>query len=198
MSQSQPTRHSLLARLGDFKDADAWVEFVELYTPLIFGWTRQRGLQDADAADLAQEVMRAVAKALPAGRYDRAHGRFSAWLYTITSRKILDFRRKQAGHLNAGQDLLGAVQSLDDSEAHWQREYEARVFAWAGERVRGEVSEQAWQAFWLTAVEGRSGTEACSTLGITVGAVYAARCRIKARLREVVRDAEGNGDNHKR
>ena len=65
MNVAPLTRPSLLARVRDLEDAEAWREFVHLYTPLVYGHCRRHGLQDADAADVAQEVMRVAAGAMP-------------------------------------------------------------------------------------------------------------------------------------
>jgi len=51
MGEFPPTRASLLVRLRDAHDADAWGHFVSLYAPLVYGYARKQGLQDADAAD---------------------------------------------------------------------------------------------------------------------------------------------------
>src|SRR5262245_57546191 len=124
-----PTRASLLVRLRDGGDQDAWRQFVDLYAPLVFGWARRRGLQEADAADLTQEVLRAVARALPAQGYDPTRGAFRGWLYTVTRNKLNTFQGRQArGERGSGdsdvQERLEAVEAPDDSEERWQREYE--------------------------------------------------------------------------
>jgi len=199
MPEPPPTRASLLARLRDPRDGAAWGQFVDLYAPLVFGWARRRGLQDADAADLTQEVLRAVAASLPAEGYDPAKGAFRGWLYAVTRNKLSTFLARQGrtvrGSGDSGvQQLLEGVESPDDSERRWQQEYEGRLIAWAGERVREEFAEKTWRAFWLTAVEGRSGESAAKETGLSVGAVYVARCRVLARLREVVRQALDEGE----
>ena len=74
----QETRQSLLLRLRDARNAEAWEQFVEVYTPLIYSFCCQHGLQDADAADVAQEVMRAVARTMGGFEYDPERGR-SRW-----------------------------------------------------------------------------------------------------------------------
>ncbi len=56
--RSPPTRASLLLRLRDAQDGGAWREFVDLYAPLVYGYARKQGLQDADAADLSQDEPR--------------------------------------------------------------------------------------------------------------------------------------------
>jgi RNA polymerase sigma-70 factor (ECF subfamily) len=54
----EPTQPSLLVRLRDPADEAAWVTLVSTYLPLVYGYCRKCGLQDADAADVAQDVMR--------------------------------------------------------------------------------------------------------------------------------------------
>src|SRR3954467_1636548 len=98
MHDSPATRASLLVRLRDAGDTGAWQEFVKLYAALIYGFARKRGLQDADAADLMQDVLRAVANASARLEYDPARGSFRSWLFTVTRNKLynfLDGRRRQ-------------------------------------------------------------------------------------------------------
>src|SRR5215212_11031011 len=85
------TRASLLVRIRDGHDQDAWQEFVKLYGPVVYGFARKRGLQDADAADLMQDVMRSVSAAIARLDYDRNQGTFRGWLFTISRNKIFNF-----------------------------------------------------------------------------------------------------------
>src|SRR5690348_4768465 len=101
MQESPATRASLLVRLRDTSDGEAWQEFVHLYAPVIYGFARKRGLQDADAADVMQDVLRSVSAAVPRLEYDPGRGSFRGWLFTVTRNKILNFldssrRRVQA------------------------------------------------------------------------------------------------------
>ena len=66
MAEVPPTRPSLLVRMRDAHDQAAWADFVRLYAPAIYRFARRKGLQDADAADLTQEVLRSVADAIAA------------------------------------------------------------------------------------------------------------------------------------
>src|ERR1700758_5358810 len=101
MEQSPATRASLLIRLRDPHDKEAWGQFVRLYAPVIYGFARKRGLQDADAADLMQDVLRSLATALGRLDYDPVRGTFRGWLFTVTRNKVFNFldkrgRREQA------------------------------------------------------------------------------------------------------
>src|SRR5260370_28946159 len=90
-----PSTHpSLLVRLKNRQDSVAWGQFVEIYGPLIYGFARRHGLQDADAADVMQETLRGVAGAVDRLKYDPAKGSFRAWLLTVTRNKLRNWREK--------------------------------------------------------------------------------------------------------
>ena len=196
MEQSPATRASLLVRLRDPHDEEAWGQFVQLYAPVVYGFARKRGLQDADAADLMQEVFRSVAGAAGRLDYDPKRGSFRGWLYTVTRNKIYTFL-DGATAAGARQRRLGAQTLLEEQAGRedgtgelWDQEYERGAFAWAAERVRGEFQESTWQAFWLTAVEGQGARDVGRQLGLSPGAVYVAKSRVIARLREEIRELE--------
>jgi len=189
MANLPTTRPSLLLRIRNAEDAEAWRDFVRMYAPVVYGYGRNRGLQDADAADLTQEVLRAVSAGAGRLEYDPRRGSFAGWLFTLAHHKLHDLlarqRRQHAGSGDtAVQAALEQQPARTDDQAVWHHEYERRLFHWAAERVRPSVQESTWRAFWLTAVEDKSGKEAATELSMTVAAVYLARSRVMARLRE--------------
>jgi RNA polymerase sigma factor (sigma-70 family) len=114
MDRTPPTRPSLLVRLRDRQDERAWFEFTEIYAPLIYRLARRRGLQDADAADLTQEVLRAVARAVESDAYDPARGSFRGWLFRIARNLVVNHPIVQARTPHSSGDT--AVREL--LEAH--------------------------------------------------------------------------------
>lgn len=200
MAEPPLTRVTLLHRLRDGKDADAWREFIQLYGPVVYGFARNRGLQDADAADLMQEVLRSIARNADKMEYDPKRGTFRGWLYTVTRNKIYNFlngqrNRPRGSGDSAAQERLDAVPDrADDPDADWDLEYQRRVSARAMDRVRHEFHKATWEAFWGTAVEGRPAGEVGAQLKMTTGAVYVAKSRVLARLREEVRRIEAEAE----
>ncbi len=192
MGDALLTRASLLARLGDPSDRAAWQQFVELYGSLVYGFARQRGLQDADAADLTQEVLLAITQKAGRWHYDPRQGSFRGWLYGITRNKIAKFlhrRRGQpigSGDSDAQQRLAEEPSPEPDLEAVWEREYQQQLFRLAAGQIQKHFAPTTWTAFWRTAVEGAAGAVVAAELGLSVGAVYVARSRVLARLTEQI------------
>ena len=192
MADSVTTRPSLLARIKDTGDRQAWAEFVDIYAPLIHGFAQKQGLQDADAADLTQEVLGAVARSAARLDYDPARGTFRGWLFTVVRNELCNFvaakRRQQPG--SGDTDMKRRLEqqpapSVDEAAA-WENDYEQRLFALACEQVRRDFQESTWQAFWRTAILGQSGKEVAGVLGMTTAAVYLAKRRVIARLRQQI------------
>lgn len=188
------TRYSLIVKLRDPADAGAWREFVAIYQPLIYRLARRKGLQDADAQDLCQEVFRTVARAIERYELDPARGSFRGWLSRITRNLLINvltrrpYRLRGSGSTSV-QELLESQPADDPSAAAaFEAEYRRQVFRWAADQVQGEFAPSTWQAFRLTAVEGRAPADAAAELGLSVGAVYVARSRVLARLRARIQD----------
>jgi RNA polymerase sigma-70 factor (ECF subfamily) len=184
----------------DLQDADAWRELVALYGPLVYQFARKRGLQDADAADLTQIVFQELTRAVPRLDYDRRRGTFRGWLLAVVRNQLHNLaRRKQTppGTGDTGvQDLLEQQPERESDEAAlWEEEYQRRRFEWAAERVRPGFAESTWQAFWQTAVEGRSAREAAEVLGMTVGAVYTAKSRVLDRVRQEIQQLQDEAES---
>lgn len=183
------TRQSLLLRLKR-RENDAWGEFISIYEDAIVRYCRARGLQDADARDATQEVLAAVHDRIESWDCQEARGSLRAWLFRVARNVAIDTLRRRRRHAIASGDsdmreMLAEIPSTDETEATaFQLEYRRAMFNWAAEEVRPEVQESTWRSFWMTAVDGQPPEFVANTLKLSVGSVYAAKCRVVARIRE--------------
>ncbi|MEM7806938.1 MAG: sigma-70 family RNA polymerase sigma factor [Planctomycetota bacterium] len=184
------TRLSLISRIGSPGDTQAWTEFVQLYGPLVYSIARRRGLQDADACDLVQDVMREVSRSVTRFEPDPELGRFRGWLGVIVRRMLSRFfersRRQVVGTGGTTNHLVISVALGEEEEDAWDQEHRQHMFRWAAGRVHCEFTETTWRAFWLTAVDGVSAKRAAEECGLSVGAIYIAKSRVLNRLRQML------------
>jgi RNA polymerase sigma-70 factor (ECF subfamily) len=197
MNFAPETRASLLIRVRDPRDQAAWQEFVEIYRPVILRLARRKGMQDADAEDVAQQVLMAVARATQEREHDPQRARFRTWLHRVAHNAILNALTRGKPDRGSGDSALLAV--LNQHESHMgpdsdllRLEHRREVFRWAARQVRREFHASTWDAFWLTAVEERTVEDAAKQLGKKPGAIYAARSRVIRRIQEVVSEYEEN------
>jgi len=185
MTRLAQTRPSLLLRLRRLDDRDAWSDFVRHYGPAVFGYYRRRGLQEADAVDLTQEVFRLVSRHIARFDYRPESGRFRSWLFTIASRVRLKFQERSQ-RLPQSDISIDDLKEEAESDEDWQDSLRRRLYELAFERVCNEASATTVSAFTRTAIDGISGEEVAEELGITRAAVYLARARVLAKLRQIV------------
>jgi RNA polymerase sigma-70 factor (ECF subfamily) len=186
---SSSTSTGLLERVKQ-RDADAWRRLAKLYSPLVYRWARQCGLQSNDAADVVQEVFAAVARNVDRFRHDQPQSSFRGWLWTIARNQVrLHFRKgKERPETMGGSDanyffqqqpdLVESEVEPSDFDSHASLVHRALVL------VRGDFQPQTWQAFWQTVVEGQSATEVGAELGMTPAAVRQAKYRVLCKLQD--------------
>jgi RNA polymerase sigma-70 factor (ECF subfamily) len=173
---------SLLKRLQSGNETQSWDRFVRLYTPLIYGWARHKGIGREEAADVVQEVFAVLVRKLPTFEYNPAGG-FGQWLRTITVNKCRDLLRRRAAR-PAQTNLDPAPPDADGVAAFTEAEYHQRLARLALEIMRDEFEPNTWKACWEHVVSGRPAAEIAADLGMTPGAVYVAKSRVLRRLRE--------------
>lgn len=193
MGSSLTTRASLLLRLADGENRQAWAEFIDLYEPLVHRLLRKAGLQDADLREVAQDVFVAVSRHVASFEPFHERGSFRGWLGRITRNlliNLLEKRRHQPGIASGSTDMIRMLQEVPapptETTELVELEVRRRLFHHAADRIRKEFRPATWQAFWQTWVEAEEVNTVSQRLGLTPGAVYIARSRVIARLREEI------------
>jgi RNA polymerase sigma-70 factor (ECF subfamily) len=177
------TSLSLLERLRQGGDPDAWKRFTELYTPLLFYWALRLGLQAQDAADLVQDVFMVLVQKLPEFTYDR-HRSFRGWLRTVLLNKWRDRQRQRTETPLAGDDSAFEELAVPDAAAEvGEADYRQNLLRRALELMQADFHPVTWQACREYVIAGRPAAEVAAELGISVGAVYVAKSRVLSRLR---------------
>jgi RNA polymerase sigma-70 factor (ECF subfamily) len=194
MPANPETRESLILRLPSAADAQAWREFVDLYEPLILRFARNRGLQDADAREVAQNVLVAVAKSVERWQPDPERGKFRAWLFRIARNELVNWCKKNSASKRSNaspSDWLNVlVDESSNLDSEIELEYRREMFRLAAIQASAGFSEVNWQAFWLTSVLGESIESVVDKLGLKAGAIYVARSRITARIKAIIKTWE--------
>jgi RNA polymerase sigma-70 factor, ECF subfamily len=175
------TPASLLERLRQPAQEQAWARFVELYTPFLYSWVRRLGCPEADAPDLVQEVLILLVRELPAFRYDPGRS-FRAWLRTVTRNRWRDWQRRRQPPASL-DDLPAAEPAAPEEDAFWEVEYRQYLVGRAVDVMRAEFQPATWKACWEFVVCGRPAAEVAAELGISENAVYIAKHRVLRRLR---------------
>jgi RNA polymerase sigma-70 factor (ECF subfamily) len=184
------TSASFLESLRHASDDGAWSALVDLYSPLIRGWLKRRGTSPSDVDDIAQEVLAVVVRRFPEFRREPRTGAFRSWLRSITTNCLRDHWRRCNKQPNAvgGTDFGEIVNQLADVQSdlskRWDREHDEHVTQYLLQLIRPGFSEKTWQAFQRFAIDGHSADDVARALDMSTNAVFIAKSRVMAALRE--------------
>jgi len=197
MSEFPDTRSTLIAQVRSPENREAWAQFVTLYRPVIYRMARKRGMQDADAQDLAQTVLIRVAGAIDRWEKTDPSVGFRHWLARVAKNAILTALAKSPEDAAAGgtdiQDLLNEQSDIaTDVERELRLEYLREQYHRAAAIVQADVNTETWRAFELSVIDGKPCDEVAELVGKPIGTVYAARSRVMRRLRDQVQRLEGD------
>lgn len=182
------TSTTLLDGLRDPANRTIWTAYVERYRPLVIGYVRRLGVAQDEAEDVAQSALLAFASAYRQGRYDRDRGRLSSWLFGIVTHEVRAHLRRvrHRAELPDADDLLARLPAEDELAALWEGRWRALVLRACLHQVAQEVQPVTMDAFCAFALEGKPAREVAARLGLSENAVFGAKRRVLARVRELV------------
>jgi RNA polymerase sigma-70 factor (ECF subfamily) len=198
-TDSIPTRQSLLARLKNWGDQDSWRDFFETYWRLIHVTAMKAGLTDAEAQEVVQEVMVAVAKKMPEFTYDPAKDSLKGWLLAVTRWKIVDQYRKREAQAKISGEVFTTTPEPRGLERHdetartatvervpdparlddiWDAEWRQNLLRTALNRVKVRVNPAHYEMYHLHVVQGLTVRDTARALGTNSAAVHLAKHRV--------------------
>jgi RNA polymerase sigma-70 factor (ECF subfamily) len=184
------TSASLLQRLRADPKSPAWQRMVEIYQPLIRAWLSRQDVLASDADDLVQEVLAVVVRRLPDFEHNQRVGAFRTWLRTITVNVVRDHwrSRKHRPAAAGGTDLHEFLNQLADPDSGlshlWNQEHDRHVTHRLLQMLKGDFEPKTWQAFTRLALDGAPAADVAKELGLSTNAVFIAKSRVLARLRQ--------------
>lgn len=193
MRAMNETRQSLLFR-AQTGEENAWRDLTGLYRPLIVGWLNRQGVPPRDLDDLSQDILLSVVKHLPRFQHSGQRGAFRSWLRTIVYSRTADYWRALdvATQGSGGSGAIAALQQIEDPDSdlnrQWDEEHDGYVLDCLLDLVEEEFEPATVQAFRRLALDGAAGAAVANELGMSVAAVYGAKSRVLARIRQ---EAEG-------
>lgn len=190
-----PTRATLIQRLKNWQDQASWQDFFDIYSPLIYGVARKRGLTISEAEDVVQETLIAVAKHMPSFKYDPAMGSFKAWLLNMTRWRIADHIRAHrppaAWQQSPEEASLGyaimagaADHTIPDLEKLWDEEWNKTLLDAATAKARRGVDPKQYQIFDFYVNKEWPPERVAKAFGISPGQVYQAKHRMIGLIKE--------------
>jgi RNA polymerase sigma factor (sigma-70 family) len=184
------TRPSLLLRLLDSQNAEAWQTFVDVYGPLVYGHAQKRGLRYEDAQDVTQKVFARVSAAIRTFDYQPDIGRFRDWLGTIVRNEVSRFLKQARGTVLARG---GEESSLDQAvapaaDSTWTAEFNSHILQLALKRAQTRFEAPTWRAFQRVWLENASAQEVAREMGQPIDWVYVAKSRALKQVWDEVQD----------
>jgi RNA polymerase sigma-70 factor, ECF subfamily len=191
-SSGSYTTPSLLLRIRNPSDAEAWKTFVDVYGRLVYRHCRSRGLRHEDAENVTQEVFAQISQSIRRFDYRPELGRFRDWLGTVTRNEINHFLKKEVrtarGNGGAEEERALADIAARGEDTAWTEEFNAHLLATALARSRPHFEEQTWRAFELVWLERRPAAEVANELRVPIDRVYVAKSRVLERLQQEVQE----------
>lgn len=181
------TSPSLLLRIRNSQDQDAWNQFLDVYVPIVRAYCYQRKIQHADIDDIAQDVMTSVSNAIRNFEYDPSKGRFRAWFGTVAANRIKSFlAKKNRTELPQSNEDPSTDQYIDP-DTDWIDIFSERILRLACERIRSDFTDSTWSSFESTWIKNESAADVAQSLELQVHAVYVNKSRVLKRLEAEIR-----------
>jgi RNA polymerase sigma-70 factor (ECF subfamily) len=184
------TSPTLLDRLRNQQDPEAWRLWLRVYEPWLRDWLGRHHFQPADTDDLLQNILVVVSRKLPAFVHNGRPGAFRTWLRSILVTEVRSFlrlRQRQREATDPPDDWLDRLEDPGSEQSRqWDQEHDQQVVRRLLAAIQADFEEPTWEAFRLLVLEDRPAAEVARLTGLTPNAVYVMKSRVLNRLRQEV------------
>jgi RNA polymerase sigma-70 factor (ECF subfamily) len=194
------TRSTLIRRVKDPQDGEAWSEFLDTYSGLIRRLALKAGLNEDEVQEVVHEVFIGVSRNIGGFTYNRAKCSFKHWLSQAVRWRIRDQigRRRPVSAAAAAGVASGAGPAADADavaapsafEAQWEAEWQRHLIRTASERVKARVQAKQFQIYHLHVLRELPVPEVARRLRVSRAQVYLARLRVGRVFRSELKKAQ--------
>lgn len=181
----ETTQPSLLSRIRNPADKDAWRDFDEQYGELIVRYARSRGVQQSDAEDIRQVVMLNLARAMNQFQYSPAKGKFRNYLGRVVRNTIIQLNSRPKIKQNALDsyvtDTVPSEEYVNNDEL-WDQEWMRHHYRMAMKTIRISFDPKSIEVFDRL-LAGELVTHVATSFNLTTQAVHKIKQRIRNRLK---------------
>lgn len=187
------TTTELLDGLYESGNRSAWSEFDSRYRSILVGFLRRMGINEADAADVAQETLARFVQDYRARKYDRGKGRLRSWLIGIARCRLADLQRDvgRRAVMHGESAIIGLPDDSND-DSLWEAEERRVIFEQAVRELRETTrfNERTIEAFERVVLRHEPVEAVSAQTGLSAQEIYNAKNRVVERLREIVKRYE--------
>lgn len=185
------TSPTLIERLRNPADAEAWQRFQSMYGDFVVRYCRAKGLQVADAEDAWQQTLVKLTRAIPSFKYDRGKGRFRDYLFVVVRSVLASSshrgvpgvgRRMDPSKIEEG-DSAGSDSGADDA---WEREWRDFHFRRAWAAIAPDFDPRSLAAFECL-LAGQAVRSVADRFAMSEQGLHKVKQRVRDRLTERIR-----------
>ena len=186
------THTSFLERVKSGSE-EAWNEFFNKYSGMIWDIGKKRNLSHEDCDDLMVEVMTIFWQKLDTFFYDRERGKFRSYLSKIAN--LSAFRIFNRNNKTPESAVLTDAEYPAEVDALFMKEWQDFLLQKAMDEVKDSVDTEVWQAFYMSSIHNRPVEEVAKITRKSANNIYVIRSRITKKLQKLIASYKEAAEN---
>ena len=180
---NHPTRKTLISKVSDQNNEDAWEEFVSYYSEYLEKIFFKAGLNDEEVKDFTQNIFIKVWEIIPEFNYNPERGKFRSWITQIALNYISNYKRLK---INNSEFVLIDEHIINQEKIEVDHTLELEWQSFIAEKawlnIKETLSPKMQEAFELH-LHGFSSKEIGTKLSIAESSARVYKKRINFKLK---------------